>query len=423
MKRIYLLTILFCASYSHAMLVPFNKIGSQKIFNVQQKPLAIKINTTPINFIKPKLDIDEEKALLKIKNMHSFLPVFKNSYRKEYKWQSNTNDKNHTENNQRNYYHYYGYSKNTQSLEAMLWGVALGEVLTGTPIGTFSNSTIPTGCEISSEQQEKIDALKEQIRSWDEANKSSSSSSSSSSDDSSTSDSSSSSIDEISTEAVKVQEKTVYDKFNETPFELRKAYESAVGRLIKETQDAFPQTAKLEVKQIQNSHDRHFEKVHTPQEVEELRKKGSKGLILTADDQGKPYIDGYISKEVTEKNIQPNGHITVTKKIIDTWHSQHQTKENNNNQKSDDKDSEKKKDQNSKPVKEPGIPTEEDGFIPKKNWDGEKIRHPKTGQIGYPDNEGGVWIPTGIGPLAHGGPHWDHIDKKWKTYKYYARRT
>lgn len=51
----------------------------------------------------------------------------------------------------------------------------------------------------------------------------------------------------------------------------------------------------------------------------------------------------------------------------------------------------------------PGKPTEKDGFIPKKNWDGKKVKH-RRGH-GWPDNNGNVWIPTG--PKGHGGPHWD----------------
>lgn len=60
----------------------------------------------------------------------------------------------------------------------------------------------------------------------------------------------------------------------------------------------------------------------------------------------------------------------------------------------------------------PGIPRGEDGFIPPKNWDGKKVRHPETQQWGYPDAKGNVWVPTGVGPLAHRGPHWDLIDRK-----------
>lgn len=59
----------------------------------------------------------------------------------------------------------------------------------------------------------------------------------------------------------------------------------------------------------------------------------------------------------------------------------------------------------------PGKPTEKDGFIPPKKWDGKKVCHPETGQYGWPDKKGNVWVPTGPGPLAHGGPHWDVVDK------------
>jgi RHS repeat-associated protein len=55
----------------------------------------------------------------------------------------------------------------------------------------------------------------------------------------------------------------------------------------------------------------------------------------------------------------------------------------------------------------PGCPTESDGFIPKKNWDGKKVKNPNGPGYGYPDKKGNVWVPTGPGPNAHGGPHWD----------------
>ncbi len=51
----------------------------------------------------------------------------------------------------------------------------------------------------------------------------------------------------------------------------------------------------------------------------------------------------------------------------------------------------------------PGKPTENDGFVPKKNWDGKKVKH--TRGWGWPDKNGNIWIP--FGPKGHGGPHWD----------------
>lgn len=53
----------------------------------------------------------------------------------------------------------------------------------------------------------------------------------------------------------------------------------------------------------------------------------------------------------------------------------------------------------------PGKPAEKDGFIPKKKWDGKKVRNPNGHGAGWPDREGKVWVPTG--PKGHGGPHWD----------------
>lgn len=51
----------------------------------------------------------------------------------------------------------------------------------------------------------------------------------------------------------------------------------------------------------------------------------------------------------------------------------------------------------------PGKPTENDGFVPKKNWDGKKVKHRRG--YGWPDSKDNIWIPSG--PNGHGGPHWD----------------
>lgn len=62
-----------------------------------------------------------------------------------------------------------------------------------------------------------------------------------------------------------------------------------------------------------------------------------------------------------------------------------------------------------------GKPTEDDSFIPKKNWDGKKIRNPNGPGFRWPDENGWVWVPTG--PSGHGGPHWDvQIPGKSKKY-------
>lgn len=55
----------------------------------------------------------------------------------------------------------------------------------------------------------------------------------------------------------------------------------------------------------------------------------------------------------------------------------------------------------------PGMPTKEDGYESPKRWDGKKVKHEKTGKYGYPGKDGSIWIPTGHGSGAHGGPHWD----------------
>lgn len=55
----------------------------------------------------------------------------------------------------------------------------------------------------------------------------------------------------------------------------------------------------------------------------------------------------------------------------------------------------------------PGMPTEKEGYLPPKKWDGKKIRSSNGRGYGWPDSNGKIWIPTGVGPNAHGGPHWD----------------
>lgn len=63
----------------------------------------------------------------------------------------------------------------------------------------------------------------------------------------------------------------------------------------------------------------------------------------------------------------------------------------------------------------PGKPTEKDGFIPKKNWDGEKVPNPNGPGCGWPDRAGNVWVPSG--PKGHGGPHWD-VQRPGKGKRY-----
>lgn len=61
------------------------------------------------------------------------------------------------------------------------------------------------------------------------------------------------------------------------------------------------------------------------------------------------------------------------------------------------------KDEKDNDAQAPGKPTEKDGFVPKKNWNGQKVNHRRG--WGWPDQKGNIWIPTG--PNGHGGPHWD----------------
>jgi RHS repeat-associated protein len=60
--------------------------------------------------------------------------------------------------------------------------------------------------------------------------------------------------------------------------------------------------------------------------------------------------------------------------------------------------------------KAPGQPTAGDGFVPPKRGagsDGQPVKNPNGPGRGWVDQNGDVWVPTGEGPLAHGGPHWD----------------
>jgi hypothetical protein len=57
-------------------------------------------------------------------------------------------------------------------------------------------------------------------------------------------------------------------------------------------------------------------------------------------------------------------------------------------------------------AKAPGLPTESDGYCPGKNGP-EWARNPNGRGAGWKDKDGKVWVPTGFGGAAHGGPHWD----------------
>ena len=57
--------------------------------------------------------------------------------------------------------------------------------------------------------------------------------------------------------------------------------------------------------------------------------------------------------------------------------------------------------------KEPGKPGEKEGFKAPKGGAGELVKAPDGKQKGYRDKNGNLWIPTGKGGKAHGGPHWD----------------
>ena len=57
-------------------------------------------------------------------------------------------------------------------------------------------------------------------------------------------------------------------------------------------------------------------------------------------------------------------------------------------------------------AKAPGKPGAAEGFQDPKggeNW----VRNPNGRGYGWQDTHGDVWVPTGPGDIAHGGPHWD----------------
>lgn len=54
--------------------------------------------------------------------------------------------------------------------------------------------------------------------------------------------------------------------------------------------------------------------------------------------------------------------------------------------------------------KAPGKPGKQDGFCSPKGGD-DWVKSPKGS--GWRDKKGNVWVPTGVGGDAHGGPHWD----------------
>jgi RHS repeat-associated protein len=56
--------------------------------------------------------------------------------------------------------------------------------------------------------------------------------------------------------------------------------------------------------------------------------------------------------------------------------------------------------------KAPGKPTEADGFRDPKGGE-DWVRNPNGKGAGWLDENGEVWVPTGWGGTAHGGPHWD----------------
>ena len=59
--------------------------------------------------------------------------------------------------------------------------------------------------------------------------------------------------------------------------------------------------------------------------------------------------------------------------------------------------------------KAPGKPSADEGFKEPKGGD-RWVPNPNGRGYGWEDKRGNVWVPTGQGGDAHGGPHWDVQD-------------
>ena len=57
-------------------------------------------------------------------------------------------------------------------------------------------------------------------------------------------------------------------------------------------------------------------------------------------------------------------------------------------------------------AKAPGKPGEKEGFVDPKGGE-DWVKNPNGHGSGWRDSSGNVWVPTGQGGEAHGGPHWD----------------
>jgi|GEM_PF-5456809 len=104
-------------------------------------------------------------------------------------------------------------------------------------------------------------------------------------------------------------------------------------------------------------------------------------------------------------------HANKRAKALKKAHEKISSVANNGGPKKDDNEQKKLED-----AQAPGMPTEKDGYRPPKGWDGKKVRHPKNGKVGWPDEDGNIWVPTGPGSKAHGGPHWDVQHPNGRTY-------
>ncbi|EPS45264.1 hypothetical protein H072_744 [Dactylellina haptotyla CBS 200.50] len=85
--------------------------------------------------------------------------------------------------------------------------------------------------------------------------------------------------------------------------------------------------------------------------------------------------------------------------------------EKSDEEESDDEEFDDKKTDD---AKAPGKPTEADGYVASKRGD-RLVREEDGKRKGWEDKKGDLWIPTGPGRLAHGGPHWD-VQKKRGGY-------
>lgn len=183
-------------------------------------------------------------------------------------------------------------------------------------------------------------------------------------------------------------------QINSSRTTIDEAFKKAVERLAQEY------TIPMNSDELVQSLNIKVTRAYTWCEIKQLRDQNKDDVLLTVDLYGQPYLDGdfvYTEHECINGSWIPFQRIEI---------SSHKFEGTESHQKNKNAD-----------AQAPGKPTSNDGYGPPKNWDGKKVKHPKTGQYGYPDKNRNIWVPTGPGSLAHGGPHWDVVSKDGKKHR------